>query len=121
MPRPILNASVYGHENGPAYLLEWKGIVRKVQSLIPLIENPLRNPIQKTRNNPSHASTLHSARLCQVLLFSCGNVHLVAEVVSSLLLHNDECKHKNVEVERTRRVDAKTCLELAFKYTIRDV
>lgn len=46
---------------------------------------------------------------------------MVAEAVSPFLFHDDECKNKNVEVERTRRVDAKTRLELAFKYTIRDV
>jgi hypothetical protein len=103
----------------------WNRSVPCRQPSIPLIEHPKKpssnSPRSTVTSNPSHHTTPLYSCLCQVILFGRSDVHLVAEVVSSLLFHDNERKNKNVEVERTGRVDAKTRLELAFKHTIRDV
>lgn len=66
-------------------------------------------------------TTFHHVRFHDSLFFGGGNVHLVAQTVPSLLLHDDEGQNEDIRIESAGWVDTKTRFELAFEYTPGDV
>ena len=66
-------------------------------------------------------ATFQNVGFHDILFFGRGNVHMVAQTVPSLLLHDDEGQNEDIRIESAGWVDTKTRFELAFEYTPGDV